>query len=249
MIYALLLLFFLSSCSTKTTIVQLDDFKQERLPKSLLPPQPHQLQNPKYRVWTDSQEIAKLLHNISNVEVVPNREDSEIALYLHLETKHFRNRTISIGKIEVVNRVTGSTIYIPIPNQKLNRAKLATLFPTRGYVVEKRKSRDGDYLFRVNIGLSDGISEGDKLNIYSWKLHKDFFSQQEKPILQKIGIGVVSQFVDRDSSWIYLENDEVGEKIEFGSVVKVRKKDFSNYLEDGKLFLKMDRELLDNSIR
>ena len=249
MIYVLFLFLFFSSCSTKTTIVQLDDFKQERLPKSLLPPQPHQLQNPKYRVWTDSQELSKLLNGISNIEIVPNIEESETALYLHLETKHFRNRTIEIGKMEIVNRVTGSTTYIPIPNQKLDRAGLATLFPTRGYIVEKRKSRDGDYLFRINIGLASGISEGDKLNIYSWKLHKDFFSQKERPILQKVGIGVVSQFVEQNSSWIYLENDEVGEKIEFGSVVKVRKKDFSNYLEDGKLFLKMDRELLDNSIR
>ena len=249
MIYVFFLLLFFSSCSTKTTIVQLDDFKQERLPKSLLPPQPHQLQNPKYRVWIDSQELSKLLNGISNIEIVPNIEESETALYLHLETKHFRNRTISIGKMEIVNRVTGSTTYIPIPNQKLDRAGLATLFPTRGYIVEKRKSRDGDYLFRINIGLASGISEGDKLNIYSWKLHKDFFSQKERPILQKVGIGVVSQFVEQNSSWIYLENDEVGEKIEFGSVVKVRKEDFSNYLEDGKLFLKMDRELLDNSIR
>ena len=98
-------------------------------------------------------------------------------------------------------------------------------------------------IFKINIGKNFNIKEGTRVYIYNQIVKDNFFDKNKYQSLQKIGVGVVSRFIEKDYSWIYLEDNRVGDNILFGSMVIVKDKNFKNYLEDGKLFI--DRNLVE----
>jgi len=250
---ALIIIIYLSSCSN--AIISLDDFEKSELNSTKLSPSSFELHHLKYRVFTTNPTLSKILSKFENVSLVDDIDLSEYIISLNIEKKVFSNRTLSIGNIDIRKNENNITVEkIPIFDANLNSPKvvneLKSLFAIkRGFIIEKMVNRDDEPIFKINIGKKSGLKEGVKLNIYNYKKIKSYLYGDDRVVLYKVGIGVVSRFIGDNYSWIYLQDNRFAHKISFGSLVTVKRGGFDTYLKDGKLFMKNNDEILNNKIR
>jgi len=246
----LLLMFFLSSCST--TVSSIEYFDEVELKNSEFSPSVNEVKFLKYRIIVDKKDTRKYFKDIKNIEIVKyNSRPIDYKIAVKLETKEFKNRTISFGKLIIWNnRMKFTEEIIPIIDGQVQKRELQKFFSQiRGYILEKRENRDGEIIFKINLGKRSGLKTGSTLNIYGYRNRVSHLSENKRLSSYKIGVATVSDIVETDWSWIYLKNSEIAENISKGDRVTIQIKNFGEYLEDGTSLMKNNVDILENSIR
>jgi len=94
---------------------------------------------------------------------------------------------------------------------------LYNFFAKRGYIYEVRKKGDKT-IVHTTLGKNDGAKPGLKVYIYTIKITKDPFGDEERLESIKIGEGEISNVVHERDSWVVV--DEVSQQIKIGDYVK-----------------------------
>ena len=102
------------------------------------------------------------------------------------------------------------------------KSKLQNIFLHKGYILEKRV-HDGQSIFRINLGLNDGIAMGDKFKIYSAENNYNPITDENNIEEIEIGTGVISNIISRDNAWVIIDDKKIIDKIRLGNIVKIRK--------------------------
>ena len=99
--------------------------------------------------------------------------------------------------------------------------KVKNFFAKMGYVLEKRSLKDKS-IFKINLGSSDGIKQGDKFEIiskYSVNNNLTGATDVEKRI---IATGKISDKIDPKTCWIIIDDKNDADLIRLGDTVKFK---------------------------
>ena len=250
-LHSIFIIFFLSSCSTAVSSIEY--FEKVDLKNSSFSPTEKEIAFLKYRVSLDGdvELVKQFLKNIQNIEIVDkNSLYIDYKISTKIEKKVFKNRTIIFGKLLIWNsKLNLLEEVIPISNNQIPPNSLHSFFsPVRGYILEKRVNRDDEVIFRINIGKNRGLKKGSLLNIYGLKKNIGHLSKKTRSVSYKIGVATVSE-VEDNWAWIYLNNTKYVDKVFKGDRVTIKNSEFSEYLEDGTLFMKTNKKILENNLR
>ncbi len=250
-----LILITFISC-TKQNVIKIDSFESVELNTTEFSPSETQIREKNYYVYSENSDLRDLLISIPNVIVQEfQSDDIDYQISLDIDKKRFGTKELTLGKIVIDNIRSGVHEDI-IPLMDMNLSSHSTLQKVknffsieRGYVVEKRQNRDDNLIFKINIGKTSGLKKGTLLNIYGYQEKLGFLSGEKRRATYKIGIAVVSEHITESSAWIYLQNSKLNDRVVKGSMVTIKQRNFDTYLEDGKLFMKSNEEILENNIR
>jgi len=103
---------------------------------------------------------------------------------------------------------------------QVKRDTLQNFFAPKGYVVERRSLED-DNVFRVTLGEDLGAKEGKEVRIF--KVVKDKNDLTGKTITEKrkVAEGLITNQVNKGTSWIRVSDPEKAKKVRMGHNVKV----------------------------
>lgn len=236
---------FILSCST--TISQLEDYKKvEFIETAKFKHTPE-----KYQIFIENEVkiIEKVLQNIKSVKIVEKIDNStDYIIKTKMQIKKFGNMKINFGKVEIWNsKLNIMEEIFPISDLK---TELNIYFAkNRGYILEKRVNRDDEVIFKISIGKNRNLKQGDILNIYSFKKDIKFLSQKNSLVKYKIGSAVVSDMIEHQFCWIYFTDAKISSKVSKGDIAISNQNNFSEYLEDGTMFMKNHTDVLQNNLR
>lgn len=137
---------------------------------------------------------------------------------------------LALGAIQIGgNKVDGSarddTLVRQAGYEAMNdiEVDIKNFFAKKGYILEKRVN-DKKTIFKISIGLDDGIKQGDQLEVigkYDVQNPITLEAETERRIIAK---GVVSDQINPKSAWIIIKDQETINKIRLGDMVKMKYK-------------------------
>jgi hypothetical protein len=242
--YLVFLVFFVSCSEKNINSIQnykvVDHISNQEFPR-------------KYKISVSGDcNLENILRSLDNVEIGENG-DFKIEILKSIE--NFGNNKLYFGTVEIIDLKTSSkekTFAFSGDHSSLNNAykKVVNFFSKkRGYVIEKRKDNDGEFIFKVNLGRIDGIKKDMRVDIYTYRENDSFLKETKKMRKHKIATGVVSNMINDRDSWILLENKKYAPKVSEGAFIFVKSGNFSEYILDGKLFIKTNKQIIENRLR
>jgi hypothetical protein len=242
------------SCST--TVSSIEDFDQVELEISKFTPRTEKvLQNKIYKIFIEKEKefIQEILKDFKNIEIVENKNlSTDFNIRADFEKLYFDNKEIVLGNLTISNNYLGiiEDIFPIVKDYNISQELQIFFSLKRGYILEKRINRDDEPIFKINLGKSSKLKTGDEINIYGVIETESFLSGEKISIFQKIDIGTISEILEDEYSWIYLQNPKMEKKITLGTLVILKNRDdFGSLLEDGKNFTNRNSEILENNIK
>ena len=123
---------------------------------------------------------------------------------------------------------------------RVKKIELVNALSHRGYVVDRRSNSSGEVnIFQINLGKSDGMKKGSRVQIFS-QVYEKHPIYGERVSLEPVGMGSVTELVENDHSWLLLEEPKLAVNVRTGDVVKVVHKKsmwdkFSDHLDEDSL--------------
>jgi hypothetical protein len=99
--------------------------------------------------------------------------------------------------------------------------EIKNFFSKMGYILEKR-SLNKKSIFKINVGSSDGIKQGDKFDIIGKYSQQNAITGSSEVERRIIATGKVSDKIDPASCWIIVDDANDVELIRLGDAVKFR---------------------------
>ena len=110
---------------------------------------------------------------------------------------------------------------------------IKNFFARRGFILERRSLKSKS-IFKINLGSSDGIAQGDKFEITGQYETENALTGKNEVERRIIAEGAVSDKIDPQTSWVIIDDNQAIENIRIGDSVKFKyKKSFFNKI--GKL--------------
>ncbi len=226
-----LLISFLLFYSCSSTIDSLENYKEVDFEQK-----DSETKSSKYRIETNISEISNHLKDSSLMEFTSQNPEYRIDLKIY---KTFEN--ITFGKLEIWNlrfsRVEKSFLFSEEKKEEIFEKAILEVKKffryIRGYIVEKREDYDGEKIFKISIGSGRGIAIGKKVNIFGFRERESFLTQEKKLKFVKVGVGTVSNKIEKDSSWIFTDSKHV----QNGDTIFLDSNFFGDYIFDGKLII------------
>ena len=89
--------------------------------------------------------------------------------------------------------------------------------------MEKRSFKKKS-IFKINLGASDGIVQGDKFEIIGQFENQNSINNQVEVEKRIIATGKISDIIDPKNAWIIIDDSENIDKIRLGDTVKIKYK-------------------------
>lgn len=116
-----------------------------------------------------------------------------------------------------------------IENQSV---EFKNFFAKRGYIIDK-KQKGSKSIFKINLGIVDGIEPGDKFDIITKLPDHNQLTGKTNITTTKIAEGVISKEISSNSCWIKIKSKKDAEKIRLGDIVKMKyKRSFGSKLKN-----------------
>ena len=93
----------------------------------------------------------------------------------------------------------------------------------RGYILEKRVLKDKS-IFKINLGLSDGIKQGDKFEVQGKYEVQNQITEESEVETRVIVTGEVTDRVDPETAWVVIDDKDQVNQVRLGDVVKMKYK-------------------------
>ncbi|EJF07847.1 hypothetical protein ThvES_00000340 [Thiovulum sp. ES] len=245
MLKLLIPLFFFISCSEKN-INSIDSYK-------VLNQKEEKIFPTKYLVSVNGDEnLENSLQSLSTVEI---SENSEFLVSVSKKVENLGKKKLYFGVIRIENsKHNFEEKSFPFSGEKSEFEKIfkkvADFFSRkRAFISEKREDSYGETIFKINIGKRSGISENMRADIFTYKIDDSFFNKERETKRTKVATATVSNIIEEDSSWVILENNKFSNRVSEGDEVFFGKGKFSEYLLDGKLFIKTNSNLIENKLK
>ena len=103
------------------------------------------------------------------------------------------------------------------------KAEIQNIFAKQGYIMEKRIFKKKS-IFKINLGSSDGIAQGDKFEIIGQFENQNSINNQVEVEKRIIATGKISDIIDPKNAWIIIDDSENNDKIRLGDAVKIKYK-------------------------
>lgn len=111
------------------------------------------------------------------------------------------------------------------------RIAIKNFFAKKGYILEKRVYKNKS-IFKISLGSSDGVEQGDKLEIIGQYETENSITGQSETEKRIITTAKISDKIDMKTSWIIIDDLAKADKIRLGDMVKVKySKSFSDKLK------------------
>lgn len=111
------------------------------------------------------------------------------------------------------------------------KAELQNEFAQKAYVIEK-KAKDSTAIFKVNIGIENGVKPGDKCEIFTTTENLNQLTGKLDVEKHKVCNGIISSQITSNSAWVIASAEE-SKKVQLGDQVKlVYSKSTISYLKD-----------------
>ena len=105
------------------------------------------------------------------------------------------------------------------------RKILKNFFSLKGYILEKRVNGD-DVIFLTTLGANQGAKESKDVEVYSIRDVKNPITGKVIKQATKIGKGEISNQITPDTSWVVLDELNMGEEAKIGDYIKIIYKGF-----------------------
>ena len=101
--------------------------------------------------------------------------------------------------------------------------EIKNIFAKRGYILEKRMSGK-KAIFKINLGRTDGIKTGDKLEIISKNEVENPLSEEIEIENNTIAKAIITDKINSKNSWIILDDNDKANLIKLGDTAKIKYK-------------------------
>ena len=159
---------------------------------------------------------------VGNIKIftLPNLEEADSFEFNECSSSSENARSASDAKLrnDGLVREAGAeaadTVKYPLKN----------FFAKKGYIYEMKKDGD-DIIVKTTLGTRFGAKEGDKVEIYTVEDFTNSLTNETKKTTVKIGTGTISNQLNKDFSWVIVNDVKEGKKIEAGDFIKIKYKE------------------------